>query len=327
MILQALLAAAAVAASTPQDDLRRFGVQEPRPLDPQTGRPIPGVAADRWPYFALGPHRGPRHNGWHAFFHTPPLEEALGLPAGTVHVRLGVDLAQSDWSTDKEGGESRLHTGYLSQSVEIDYALTGRFLVGLRLSAGELGEGDDEPVRLFEGGQQVVPSGDRGFGVESAVARAKYVFSFGFMDFGFLGEVKFPLADEEDLLTAQTTDVGFSILATKRWGRFAWHVNAGVVFPLGDPELFTEADEADPYAHGGAGVSWLPWTGLALFAQLEFNTSPFAEAALLDGNAVVATFGARTRVSGNVFVTGAAGFGLTEDSGDLVLSTAVDVTF
>jgi hypothetical protein len=75
------------------------------------------------------------------------------------------------------------------------------------------------------------------------------------------------------------------------------------------------------------GLSWLPWNGLALFAQVEFNSSPFAEAALLDGNVLVATFGARTRVAGNVFVTGAAGFGLTEDSGDLVLSTAVDVTF
>lgn len=326
MILQALVAAA-LAAVPQQDDLRRFGVQEPRPLDPETGRPIRRTPADHWLYFALAPHSGPRHYGWHGLFRTPPLEEALGLSRGTVHVRLGADLAQADWSSDEEGGPSRFQTGYLSQSLEVDYALAGQFLVGLRLSAGELGEGDDQPVRLFDGGQQIVPSGDRGFGVESVVARAKYVFSFGFLDLGFLGEVKFPLAGEEDLLTAQTIDVGFSLLATKRWGRFAWHINAGMVFPLGDPELFTQADEADPYAHGGAGVSWLPWTGLALFAQLEFNTSPFAEAALLDGNAVVATFGARTRVSGNVFVTGAAGFGLTEDSGDLVLSTSVGVTF
>ncbi|HXG59896.1 MAG TPA: hypothetical protein VNO22_00850 [Planctomycetota bacterium] len=326
MILPALLGAA-LAAAVPQDDLRRYGVQEPRPLDPDTGRQVRGGLPDHWLYFALAPHGGPRHNGWSGFFHTPPLEEALGLPAGTVRVRLGVDLAQTDWSSDEEGGESRLHTAYLSQSLEVDYALSGRFLVGLRLSAGELGEGDDEPVRLYDGGQQIVPAGDRGFGLESVVARAKYVFSFGFIDLGFLGEVKFPLADEEDLLTAQTTDVGFSILATKRWGRFAWHFNVGAVLPLGDAELFTEADEADPYVHGGTGLSWLPWKGLALFAQVEFNSSPFAEAALLDGNVIVAAFGARTRVAGNVFFTGAAGFGLTEDSGDLILSTAVDVTF
>jgi len=311
----------------PQVEPDPWGPDEPRPLRPDTGRPVRPGRGDTWLYFALGPMRGGRNSLWHGLFNTPPLEEALALPVGAYHVRMGLDLVTADWASSEEGGSSRWKAASITETFEYNYAPVRGVLLGLRLCAGELRQGDHDRVRVFEDGAQLVPDGERGFGAESVVFRAKYVLSLGFMDMGAVGELKLPLADEEDLLTADTTDLGVSWIATKRWGSFALHLNAGMVFPFGNPSVLRGVDEADPFPHAGLAAAWMPLGGFSVFAQVEFNGSAFGDVTVWDEPAVSVQAGGRIRLSPTLFLSGAAGRGLDEDSGDFLASGGIDMTF
>lgn len=296
---------------------------------PRPGKsPSRGKARDPWPYLAMAPYHGPRNNCWSGLLNTPPLEEALVLPSGAWLMRVSVDLAGADWSSDDEGGESRFNAAYLTESLEVDYGLSDQFLVGLRFTTGELGQGGDNPIRVWDGGQQVVPSGDRGFAMESLVARGKYTASLGFLDFGVLAEIKFPLADNEDFLTSDSIDIGFSGIVTKRWKDVTLTLNAGIVFPVGDSGLFTEGDAVDPYFHGGLAAAVRVHERLVLMAQFEFNTSAFGDLAVLDGLTVMTvSAGGRYKLTGSAFLSGRFGTGLSEESGGLFLSSGLDLVF
>lgn len=322
-----ILASLGIGTPALQVEPERYGPQEPLPLRPDTGKPVRPTRQDTWLYFALGPMRGARNSVWNGLFNTPPLEEALALPEGAYHVRLGVDLSTADWASNDEGGSSRWKAAYLTESFEYNYAPVRGLVLGLRVTAGELGEGDSEPVRVYEGGAQLVPAAERGFGAESVVGRAKYVLSLGFLDAGLLAEVKVPLADEADLLTAHTVDVGLSGIATKRWSSFALHLNGGVVVPIGSPDVLIDVDEADPYVHGGFAAAWTPIRPLAIFGQVEFNTSPFGDVTLWDQPVAVVSVGGRLRLSATLFLSASVGRGWTEESGDLLVSSGIDMTF
>ncbi len=312
-----------------QVDYRGYDPQEARPFDPDSTRRAGASRADTWLYFALAPLRGARNSAWHGLFGTPPLEDALALPNGAYHVRLGVDFSTTDWTSEEEGGSSRFQTVHLTESFEYTYAVSGYFLLGLRLTAGELGaENEDEPITVFEDGIQLVPAGERAFGSESLTGRAKFAMSLGgAVEAGLLGELKVPLAEGEEFLTSRTVDLSVSGLLTKRWSRFALHLNVGATFPFGTPDLLIENDDASPYLHGGAAASWLMFKPFSLVAQVEFNTSPFADVTLWNEPSATASIGARLKLSKTAVLSGSVGTGLTDASSDLVVSGGVDMTF
>ncbi len=304
----------------------------PRQEEPAPERPIRPYARpkprDVWPYLALAPYPSPRNNCWTGLLNTPPLEEALVLPPGTWLVRGMVDISSADWSSDDLGGESAFKAAFLTESLQVDYGITDQLLAGLRFATGELGQGGDDPIRVWEDGRQVVPSGDRSFTMEGLVGRVKFTGTAGFADFGVLAEIKVPLADEEDFLTSGSIDVGVSGIVTRRWRGFAVTLNAGVVFPVGDAELFSDHDKLDPYFHGGLAAAVEVHRTLTIMAQFEFNTSPFGElSALEDLRVMVLSAGARYRLTQSAFLSGSIGTGLGEDSGGLLLSSGLDVLF
>lgn len=299
---------------------------------PPAARPARATARarprDPWPYVAMAPCSGARNHGWMGLLNTPPLEEALVLPPGTWRIQGMLDIASVDWSSEDEGGRSVFNVAYLTQSLEVDYGITDQLLAGLRFTTGELGQGGDNLIRVWEGGRQVVPSGERGFGMESLVARGKFTGSLGFADFGFLAEIKFPLADEEDFLTTDSIDMGISGIVTKRWKDFTLTLNVGVVVPVGDAGLFEEGDGLDPYLHGGLSAALKVHERLILLAQFEFSTGAFGELGVLEGMTVLTvSAGARYKLTGEAFLSGRIGTGLTDESGDLFLSSGLDLMF
>ncbi len=307
---------------------RSYDEQEPRPWAPEGGRRMPATRQDTWLYFALAPLRSARNSAWHGLFGTPPIEDAIALPSGAYHVRVGLDFTTTDWTSDEEGGPSRFRTGHLTESFEYTYAVSGYFLLGLRLTAGELAAKDsDEPITLYEDGVQLVPAAERGFGPESVTGRAKFATSLGAVEVGLLGEIKVPLSDGEEFLTSRTVDVAVSGLLTKRWSRVALHLNLGVTAPLGNADLLIEGDDVAPYAHGGVSAAWMALPSVTFVAQVEFNTSPFADLSLWNGPSATASIGARVKLSKTMALSGAVGTGLTEASSDLVVSAGVDMTF
>ncbi len=306
------------------------GISRQEEPPPGLRRPTPPRRRprDAWPYLSMSPYHGLRNNAWSGLVNTPPLEEALVLPSGMWLFRGMLDVASADWSSNDEGGGSQLKVAYVTSTLETNYGLSDQFLVGLRFTVGEVGQGGDNPIRVFEGGQQVVPDGDRGFAMEGLVGRIKYTASAGFVDIGALAEIKFPLANEEDFLTSGSIDVGLSGILTKRWNDFTLNLNFGLVFPVGDSELFSENDGLDPYFHGGLAGALKVHETLVLLAQFEFNTSPFGDLAVLEDHQVLAlSAGARYRLTDTAFLSGQLGTGLGEESGGLFLSSGIDVVF
>ena len=284
-------------------------------------------SSDRWQIVALAPYAGPRNNAWHGFLNTPPLEAASVLPPGLWQFHGVLDFSTTDWSADSPGGRSQFNNVGITETFQIDYGLNDWLLTGVRLTTGELGESGDTVFRLYENGQQIVPTGERGFGVESIVARGKMAFKTSGVDLGALTEFKIPLAGEDDFLSAGTLDWGVSALVSKQWARFGMHGNLGFVFPLGDADLFIANDDVDPYFHGGLAGSYRITQVMSLLAQVEFNTSAFGDVSEWDAPALVLNFGGRYRLGQSFFLAGTIGFGLSDESGGLALSSAVDLMF
>ena len=305
---------------TPRFERRRTVYEAPR-----RRRRVSDAAL--WETFALAPYSGPRHYGWHSLVNTPPLEGASVVPREMHHLRFMIDWAATDVFDNSQGGASNWDTQALTEHIEYNYGLTDRIQLGGRLSLGELLEGQDDVLTVFDGGQQIVPTGSRGFGLESLVLRGKWATPTSFADLGVLAEFKIPLGDEADFLTSQTFDIGVSGLLTKRWDRWSVHVNAGMVFPFGDVDLFTQDPDADPYFHAGAAVSFLALDVLSLFGQIEFNTSAFGDVALFDEPVSVVSGGGRYRIAERVYFGGAIGLGLSDESGAYSISGGLDVLF
>ena len=284
-------------------------------------------ASKAWNYFAVAPYKGPRHNAWHSLFNTPPLEEALVLPKGMYNIRGMLDINSSGWSENKEGGRSQYNAVYVAEIVEFNYGWTEQLLVGARLTVGELGEGDDELLRVFEGGQQIIPTGKRGWGISDLVLRGKYAGSLGAADFAVLGELKIPLASEDDYLTAQTMDLGVSAILSKRWQRFALHVNLGFVMPVSDPELFSIKDDVAFYLHGGVAAGYRIDETITGLLQIQFNSNAFDGASVVEANVKSILLGGRYKYTDTLFLSGALGKGLGDDSGDLSFSLSIDHVF
>ncbi len=284
--------------------------------------------ADQWNWYAWAPIETERNNVWHALLNTPPLEEAAVMPANTWHARAAMDFATADWTADEGVAESKFHAAYFTQTLALDYNWTERFQVGVRLTVGQLGEGDDENVMVVDGAQQIVETGDRSFGLASAVVRARLVFPTRYAGtFGARAEVKVPLGSEEDLLSSQTVDLGLTALYSKRWQKIAFHANLGVVVPTGDLGVFIDNDEASPYLHGGIALSFPIRPHFVMLGQIEFNSSAFGDIGPIDEPVACALAGARYKLGGRFYLSASLGLGLTEASGGLLLNGGIDVVF
>jgi hypothetical protein len=306
--------------------------QDPPPLPGQYRRRLNEMDArsskvDGWAAYAREPLAAPRAGVWHGLLHTPPLEDAGLIQAKAWRLRAWLDVVTSDWSSDEGGGRGRFEAVSITQTLAVDYAFTDLFQVGVRLTTGELKAGDDEIIRVYEGGTQQVSTGERGFGVKSAVLRLKHAYPTSWAYLAAAVEVKLPLGNEEDLLTAQTIDIGVTGIATKRWGPVSASLNIGIVLPLGDPEIFAENDEADPYLQGGISVAWQMHDRFVALAQIAFNSSAYSEIGALDAPVATGMVGGRLRLLPRLFAHAGIGAGFTEASGDLFFTAGLDAQF
>jgi hypothetical protein len=282
--------------------------------------------ADAFGTWHSAPLPDARNAGWHSLFGTPPLEEAALVKARTWHARLSLDLHSTDWESDEGGGTGRYDAAMVTETLAVDYALTDRILVGARVSTGELGEGDERIV-VHQDGVQLVPDGERGFGLDSASLRARYVHPAAYANVGVSLEAKIPLADEEDLLTSQTLDVALTLQVSRRWGRVTATANLGIVVPFGDPKVFDDHDEADPYVQGGAALAVLAHPNLSLVLQAEFNTAAFGDVDALNDPAFTALVGARAKITKSLFAQAGIGVGFTEASGDWLATAGLEYVY
>ena len=102
---------------------------------------------------------------------------------------------------------------------------------------------------------------------------------------------------------------------------------AGVTVPLGDPDLLVSRDDAKAFPHAGIAGAWMPADPVAIVLQLEYAGAAFRELSLWRHPSIVAMVGGRVRLSSTVSLSVGVGSGLTDESGSLVCSGGIDVTF
>lgn len=310
---------------TLQDEDHPLGV--PKPIRPKE--------RTLWDRAVMAPYGGTRNGGSHSLIHLPPLEQADVYPRDTWHAAAKVDLSVVRFSDSTGGGTSEWKTVTISEIFEADYAILDWLQVGLRVTMGEVFESGDDLV-LFENNIQIVPEGDRSFAIESIIVRGKAAFPNNVLDFGILVEVKIPTSDEENFLTADTFDLAFSGIVTKRFGDWALHANFGMTLPIGETEFFRDrsdfstlpdTNDVSSVIHFGVGVTWRIWPEFMLGFQVEGNSAVFQEVSVLDDAQLTATLHGRYKLAEDAFFSAALGTGFGDLSPDFTFSFSFDFVF
>lgn len=284
---------------------------------------------DTWPFYEYNPLKNSRNASWHVTLGIPPMEEAVAIPKKTWDFRIWMELQSSDYSVVVNGETTQFHADMHEEALELNYGLMEGLEVGGRITMGELLEAGDDVIRVFDGGSQIVPTGDRAYAVSEFVARAKYVIDLDFATIGGLFEAKLPLASAESLISAGTMDLAFIGLASATLIEdfIKVHVNMGPVMPLGNSDLFDPEVDPNMFFTYAAGGAMKIHNRIVLNLQIEGNTSGWADIAVLEDPIMRVTAGGRWKAGDKIWLQGAAGFGLDEISGAIMANLSVDFTF
>ena len=292
------------------------------PQDPHRPRPdLPFHGSDLWELYRWQPYPSPRNNTFHSLINIPPMESSATLPEFTFAFRSSFDYDTANVRKTSEGGLTQYNAYHHSESSQFDYGVNPLIQVGFRLTGGEVRATSSTRVTAFESGTQIVRRGDREYNLESLVLRGKVHHDlFTFMETGLLAEIKLPLDNRYDFLTASTVDFGLSLLATKKWEYLALNVNVGGVFPIGSADdIFRANDEFGAVLAFGAGLVYSR-RRFAVGVQIEGNTSPFKDISVLR-NPVAQMIGhGKFELNRNLYVGVAVGTGLTKWSTDFYVS-------
>lgn len=298
-----------------------YGHQHPPGTYEPYEQELPFHGGDLWEYYRYQPYPATRNNGFHSLIHYPPMEGAAVLPQYATAFRSSIDFDSSNIKEVDEGGTTRFNGRHHSEITQVDYGLDSMVQVGFRLTGGETRASSGTRSTVFESGTQIVRRGARDYNFESIILRTKVHHDFlTFMETGLLFEVKFPLDARFDLLTADTIDVGMTLLMTRHWGPLAFHLNIGGVAPFGNFEdIFRTFDGARPVLTYGAGLVYSPGS-FSVGLQIEGNTSPFDEISVLQESVGQVIAHGSFEINENFYAHLAGGAGIGDLSADAYVS-------
>jgi hypothetical protein len=290
---------------------------------PPEFRPV-GPDPSIWNYHRFQPHPFLRRNTYLAWMQQPRFEGAMTHPTGRFVLRTSLDFAAADFSESADGGGPSNYNGrLLEQTVQLDYGLSDWLQVGGRLVSGQLRSANSDRMTLYQDGAQIIHRGDRGWNVESLTLRLKGAYPVqSDLHIGGLAELKIPLfASSRDYLTGRQVDLGISGQLSYYFqhpssGDFATHLQAGVVFPIGDPRLFRNGEDGTPFLFFAAGLAWAPHDYFSVGVQVEGQTSPWNELDVLESPAITFSGFTKVQINRNIYLDFGAGFGLTDLSAD-----------
>lgn len=289
------------------------------------------------------PFASQRANFLHAALGIPRLETAFVLPSKTWYARLGTDHTHSEKGPHVGGSymqrEVREGRGvpdyYLGRyhrwiALELTRGMGLRTEVHARAGYAGWDEHIDhfyffspEGTPLVEGEYRDVygigPTGRDGdladVVLQSKTELYEVVTPHSRHCVSLAASLKLPLGQANNLVDAGTVDPGLRLLATSVMGEIAVHLNAGVVVPLGEQNLFVEeADvDLDPMIVWGVGLIWLPTASVACGVQLEGNTSAFRDISFLKGDPITVLAGFR-KLTLNYVIEAGLGIGFDTDT-------------
>jgi len=240
-------------------------------------------------------------------------------------------MSLADFEKTAQGGRSVWNTTLLTGIAEVDYTPLSFLEAGIRLTVADLFSRGDDLV-LFQNNIQVVPGGVRSFSLESIVPRVKASLPLEVVDLGVLAELKIPTAGKSDLLTAKTVDAALALLVSRRIDDWTLHGNLGIVVPFGDADVFRDRSDfstlpktnelATPF-HFALGATWRPLEEFSFGIQMEGNTSPFPNIAVLDQSLFSFLIHGRYKMAEDAFFSLGMGTGF----GDLASGFTLGISF
>jgi hypothetical protein len=232
------------------------------------------------------------------------------------------------------------HNGTLIEWIgEARYGIGSRFEGYLRLIASDF-EDDGDPDLYRLGGTIVSPQGSRKASLSDVVIGVKrLMYRFDRLgghrrnrqvDLGLslLGQLKIPIADEDDFVSSGETEFAGMVVVTDEYGPFIWHFNAGINW-TNDIDTFLDTEfDLKPAILWGVSAVWAHEDHTALILQIQGNTNAFRDYDLLDSIAAPLTgsIGGRHFFDG-FYVEAVGTAGLSKGAEDSSLQISVSAEF
>lgn len=288
-------------------------------------REFENFGTDAYSQLSSSPFAAPRANFFHAALEVPPFESGRTLPQDAILVRLRTAHPRSLEERTIDGYENVFNGRYHEwTAVEFDWGVSKRLEIGVRTVFAGWDEHQDRFDILDSNGVPIVTDEYKTFYGIAATSRHENFSVIGLkaktllfeaehdgLDLSLATSVKFPIGRPEDLTSAGTYDLAFTLMGSKplRWATV--HANLGVTVPLGTQNLFEpEADiELNPFVHGALGATFPLPLEFAVGLQLEANSTAFHEVEFLDKPPITFTLGLR-RFFGKFVLEAGGGVGL-----------------
>ena len=281
------------------------------------------------------PLRTGTNNLLHSLILIPPLESAELMEIGKGYIHAGLDYAVGNFK--KENGPWFLdYDANLTELfVDVRYGVskTTEFKAGL--TSGVLAEDKRELVLL--NGNLAYFSGNRDIGLSDLYMGLKFRLMGSPNAFGeaeglpYTGslslQLKYPLAEKEDVLSSGGTDLSIAYVETDKITENTFvHTQIGVIL-TGEATVFDESLSISNPIFYGAGISSLVTKDTALIGQIQGNLNAFREIKVLNKNPLSVQGGFRYTPDSRFFTEGSIGFGLNSASSDFTMMFSLGSMF
>lgn len=288
------------------------------PLHPVPQRPL-----------SPAPLRISSNNLFQSLFGYLPVESADTLDDGRFEVGLEMQTSSGKLNVSTPDYFFHYDATLVETALAARMGLYGDWDVGLRLELSNLLENKGDII-LIRQGKALVKQGTRSTALSDVdLWTKKRLLSTG--EEGALSIVvgtKIPVSrSHEDLLTSGGVDFAASLVWTEALAPFTFHVNVGALVP-GKVQVFEEEVDTRNALTFGAAVAYTFAEWGTVLAQVQGNQSVFKDSttsiAILHKTVATAHFGGRFRI-GSYFLEASVGFGLTDQSSDLVILASLSL--
>jgi hypothetical protein len=248
----------------------------------------------------------------------PPLRDAGIVPARSVYIEGGVEVAAQNARETQSGDAARIKGRYWEGAVSARFGIGGNWEAGAALQGANWSADGD--LGLVDAGVAEIPREKLNLTVPSSLLLGARHHLLGFGASGRLAaalDFNIPFPDAEDELAAGgKTDLSVALLASGWMAGSEWHANLGLTRPGGET-AFLEGVDPSTIVHGGVAVGYPLSDQAAVVAQLQAATSAFRRMNVLDEAPMSVLAGIRFQL-GSADVTTGLGTGLTDAAAGVV---------
>ncbi|MBI5360032.1 MAG: DUF3187 family protein [Planctomycetes bacterium] len=273
--------------------------------------------------FFSSPMETSRNNMFHSTLNVPPMQGARTLPESHLVLMSGMEISQNNFSRYGSGGKNIYNARLYEWFMEANYGITHEFELTTKATIGFLSE-IDKDVLIWQDNLQIVPEGQRSIGPSDLYVGMKWEPSRfrgedEFSGLAIASSFKVPMAADEDMLTSGTVDWNINFIGSKRFDRLIFHGNLGYTFLFRGQSIFAKQINFNDFVTFGFAGVYMISDNMSLIAQIEGNTSAFAnDIDVLNSAVTTLTAGLKYRLREDWLLQMGLGVGLGNQSSDFI---------